>query len=259
MVNLWSLIIQGWDVVLTGDLGGVAPLRPCGSGPVGPAGGSFLDGDGRVAVWLPSPCWVAKRLLPAALATTRVADRPDPLAERHGLFVIIAGEVLVAVGAALAGLDLTSTVGPPRSHGRCRLRALVGLLAACPGVVGTGWRALPDRGVARDLFTFGHFLIVFGLSFTRWRCHGRASLRRAGRCRPVGPRRRDRALRRRPGWLQWQTVRTFASAPPRCCWSPRLRAGRPLRGRVVLVVLVGLGWPQQAHTYRSFVVQSMAS
>ena len=174
VVNLWCLAIQGRNVwadpasrsawLQYVPLAALAPLALFA--------GSFLDGDVRVAVW----ALVAVFNVGSALAAGRQDEaggrewsiEPTHFAERHALFVIISlGEVLVAVGAAAADVELTTTIG-------AGLAAAVALacvfwwayFAYRPGVVeGRLAAAAPrDRGqVARDLFTFGHFPVVFGL------------------------------------------------------------------------------------------------
>lgn len=174
VVNLWCLAIQGrntWaDPAARSAWLQYLPLAALA--PLALFAGSFLDGDARVAVW----ALVALFNVGSALAAGRQDEaggrewsiEPTHFAERHALFVIISlGEVLVAVGAAAADVDLTTTIG-------AGLVAAVGLacvfwwayFAYIPGVVeGCLAAAAPrDRGrVARDLFTFGHFPVVFGL------------------------------------------------------------------------------------------------
>jgi low temperature requirement protein LtrA len=106
----------------------------------------------------------------AILGAQRGEWRIDPVhfAERHALFVIISlGEVLVAVGTATAGLHLTTEIGAALLAGVAVACALWwAYFAFVPGVVERTLRATRslDRGrVARDLFTFGHFPIVFGV------------------------------------------------------------------------------------------------
>ncbi|MCB1004148.1 MAG: low temperature requirement protein A [Acidimicrobiales bacterium] len=273
VVNLWSLTIQGRDAwSRPGTRAAWLRYVPlAAAAPLALLAGSFLDGDGRVAVWAA----VALLGVASALAAGRGGDdaewRIDPthFAERHGLFVIISlGEVLVAVGAAAAGLDPTSTVG---------LALVVTVGVACvlwwayfayvPGVVEhrLASAAAPDRGrVARDLFTFGHFPIVFGLvlyavaakhvvahpfdvlaAADRWALAGAIALFVGGLA-----------------GLQWQTVRNLSrerTTTVLLVAALCALAGPHVDG-VVLVALVGLVVaPQQAHTYRSFVRASMAS
>jgi low temperature requirement protein LtrA len=93
---------------------------------------------------------------------------PVHFAERHSLFVIISlGEVLVAAGAAAGEIGLD----------RLTAFAIVVSVAVACMLWWTYFAFIPDvgeltlreargagRGVlARDLFTFGHFPIVFGL------------------------------------------------------------------------------------------------
>ncbi len=174
VVNLWCLAIQGrnnWS-----DAGARSAwlqyLPLAALAPLALFAGSFRAGVARVAVW----ALVAAFNVGSALAAGRQDEaggrewsiEPTHFAERHALFVIISlGEVLVAVGAAAAGVELTTSIGGG-------LVAAVGLacvfwwayFAYIPGVVeGRLAAAAPrDRGrVARDLFTFGHFPVVFGL------------------------------------------------------------------------------------------------
>lgn len=173
VVNLWCLAIQGrntWpDPAARSAWLQYLPLAALA--PLALFAGSFLDGDARVAVW----ALVALFNVGSALAAGRQDEaggrewsiEPTHFAERHALFVIISlGEVVVAVGAA-AEVELTTTIG-------LGLLAAVGLacvfwwayFAYIPGVVEgrLAVAAARDRGrVARDLFTFGHFPVVFGL------------------------------------------------------------------------------------------------
>jgi low temperature requirement protein LtrA len=169
VVNLWALAIQGrglWGEAATrsswlryAPLAALAPLVLFA--------GSFLDEGPRTAVW----CTVAVFNVASALLGSRRGEwRIDPVhfAERHALFVIISlGEVLVAVGTATAGVPLTTEVGAA---------LLAAVAVACvfwwayfafvPVVVERTLRSarpLDRAPVARDLFTFGHFPIIFGV------------------------------------------------------------------------------------------------
>lgn len=173
-VNLWALAIQGrslWRDPATRAAWlryvPLAALAPC----VLLAGG-LLEGDARVVVWTA----VAVFNVASAIAggrgrrdgTSEWAIDPGHFAERHGLFVIISlGEIVVAVGTAAAAGDFGMAIG-------AGLMAAVAVacvfwwtyFAYVPEAVEGMLRAArgADRGtVARNVFTFGHFPIVFGL------------------------------------------------------------------------------------------------
>lgn len=173
-VNLWALGIQGrslWRDPATRAAWlryvPLAALAPC----VLLAGG-LLEGDARVVVWTA----VAAFNVASAIAggrgrrdgTSEWSIDPGHFAERHGLFVIISlGEIVVAVGTAAAAGDFGMTIG-------AGLMAAVAVacvfwwtyFAYVPEAVEGMLRAArgADRGsVARNVFTFGHFPIVFGL------------------------------------------------------------------------------------------------
>ncbi len=174
VVNLWSLFIQGKDLwgeeVTRRAWLGYAPLATLA--PLVLVIGSFLNGNLRVAVWVAAALFnIAGALMGARRDSSGNSEwRIDPthFAERHALFVIISlGEILIAVGTAASHEKLTTAV-------------YVGLIAttavACvlwwtyfayvPDAVEERLRSTQktDRGqVARDMFTFGHFPIVFGL------------------------------------------------------------------------------------------------
>ena len=172
-VNLWALAIQGWGLwqepasraawLRYAPLAALAPMLLLA--------GAFLPDGARVAVW----CVVAVFNVASAMAGGRGREGkhawtvdPGHFTERHALFVIISlGEILVAVGASAAAVDLTPAIG-------------AGLLAAVAVACVFWWtyfafvpdaveralrRASPyERGrIARDRFTFGHFPIIFGL------------------------------------------------------------------------------------------------
>ncbi len=173
-VNLWSLAIQGHN--LWGDppaRGAWLRYLPLAAlAPVALFAGSFLHGDARITVWAAVAVFTVASALAAGTQDQAGANEwkidATHFAERHALFVIISlGEVLVAVGAAASGDTLTTRVG-------MGLVATVTLacvfwwsyFAYVPEVVEHALaRAVPRRRgqVARDLFTFGHFPIVFGL------------------------------------------------------------------------------------------------
>jgi len=173
-VNLWALSIQGWSLGRDPATRSawlryvpLAALAPCVL-----LAGAFLDGEARFVVWSAVALF---NVASAIAAGTRLRDGAsewsiDPVhfAERHALFVIISlGEIVVAVGAAATAVELSPAVG-------------FGLIAATAVACAFWWTyfafvpaaverllALADgaeRGdVARNVFTFGHFPIVFGL------------------------------------------------------------------------------------------------
>jgi low temperature requirement protein LtrA len=134
--------------------------------------GAFLDGEARFVVWSAVAIF---NVASAIAAGTRLRDGAsewsiDPVhfAERHALFVIISlGEVVVAIGAAATAVELSPAIG-------------FGLMAATAVACTFWWTYFAfvpaavehllalangaERGdVARNVFTFGHFPIVFGL------------------------------------------------------------------------------------------------
>jgi low temperature requirement protein LtrA len=172
-VSVWALAIQGlglWRDPATRSAWlrylPLALLAPCVL-----FVGALLDDGARVAVW----AVVAVFDVASALAAdtrgregTEWSIDPVHFAERHALFVIISlGEVVVAVGTAATGGELTPVVG---------LGLVAAVAVACmfwwtyfdyvPAAVERSLREARggDRGnVARNVFTFGHFPIVFGL------------------------------------------------------------------------------------------------
>lgn len=175
VIQLWSLGIQGATLWSSPEnrRAWLSYIPLAALGPALVAVGGFCDGDVRTAVWAVA----AAVSVGAALAAGRSQDgvevewRIDPthFAERHALFVIIVlGEVLVACGVATGGVELTAAVGA----------GLVAAVAvACVFwwayfgfVAGASEGALAratgaDRGrVARDVFTFGHFPLVVGVT-----------------------------------------------------------------------------------------------
>jgi len=169
VVNLWALGIQGrglWaDPAARSSWLRYAPLAALA--PCVLFAGSFFDEGPRTAVW----CSVAAfNVASAVIGGQRGEWKIDPVhfSERHALFVIISlGEVLVAVGVATSGVPLTTAVGA----GLLAAVAVAcvfwwGYFAFVPAVAERTLRAAQGlaRGrVARDLFTFGHFPIVFGV------------------------------------------------------------------------------------------------
>jgi len=173
-VNLWALAIQGWSlwrdpVTRSAWLRylPLAALAPCVL-----LGGSFLDGAPRVAVWAAVAVFNVASAIAAATrgreGSSEWSIDPVHFAERHALFVIISlGEIVVAIGTSGAAVELVPAVG---------LGLVAAVAVTCtlwwtyfafvPEVVERQLRGArgAERGdVARNLFTFGHFPIVFGL------------------------------------------------------------------------------------------------
>ena len=273
VVNLWCLAIQGRNVWASDPMRAawLRYLPLAALAPVALFAGSFLEGDARVAVWAAVAVFNIASAVAAGTGDETNEWQVDPthFAERHALFVIISlGEVVVAIGATATGLDLSTTVGSA--------------LVACTALACLFWwtyfayvpdvvehqlaRATPRRRgqVARDLFTFGHFPVVFGLVLfsvvaEEVVSHPLEPLPVAGRCVLAG------AVAGFVGGLavlQWQTVHRVSrerslsvAGVALVCWlvGPHVDA-------VVLVVLVGLVVAaQQLYTYRSFVRATMAS
>jgi low temperature requirement protein LtrA len=173
-VNLWALAIQGrslWRDPATRAAWlrfvPLAALAPCVL-----LAGSLLEGEARVLVWSA----VAVFNVASAIAGGRAGRDgnaewtidPGHFAERHGLFVIISlGEIVVAVGSAASAGDFGPAIG-------AGLMAAVAVacvfwwtyFAYVPEVVEGMLHSARGAGraaVARNVFTFGHFPIVFGL------------------------------------------------------------------------------------------------
>ena len=135
--------------------------------------GAFFNGDTRVWVWIT----VAVGMIGSALLATDarggewVID-PTHFAERHALFMIITlGEVLVAIGATSAavsserGLD-AATLGAIVSASAVACVLWWAYFGFIPAVIEMKLDTTPsaERGVvARDVGSFGHFPLVFGL------------------------------------------------------------------------------------------------
>jgi low temperature requirement protein LtrA len=173
-VSLWALAIQGsslWQDPAQRS----AWLRYIPLAIVAPCvlvAGAFLEGDARMAVWAIVAVFDVASAVAARSrgreSATEWAIEPVHFAERHALFVIISlGEVVVAIGAAATAVELAPAVG-------------FGLVTATAVACAFWWsyfgyvpaairRVLADaRGidrvrVAQNLFTFGHFPIVFGI------------------------------------------------------------------------------------------------
>jgi low temperature requirement protein LtrA len=169
VVNLWALAIQGrglWGEPTT-RMSWLRYVPLAALAPLVLFAGSFLDEGPRTAVW----CAVAVFNVASAVIGGQKGEwRIDPVhfAERHALFVIISlGEVLVAVGTATAGIPLTTEVG-----GALLAAVAVacvfwwGYFAFVPEVMERtlrGAQGLARGRAARDLFTFGHFPVIFGV------------------------------------------------------------------------------------------------
>ena len=128
--------------------------------------GSFLSPTWRVVAWLTG--MVLELLATSTAAGYDFKVRPGHFAERHGLFVILAlGESVVAIGLTAVELDRS-------------LEVASALGAAFLGAVAVWWlyfgrfarRAEEQLGqthggvrttLARDLYTMGHYPIVFGI------------------------------------------------------------------------------------------------
>jgi len=128
--------------------------------------GGFADGDARAYVWLTSLAIDVVGALTVARAGFRVSS--SHFAERYALIVIIAlGESIVAIGIGTASLERDWTFA-------------AAVAIAFAGVAVLWWtyfdftvtavarslrRASPEaRGpLARDVFTFFHYPIVFGI------------------------------------------------------------------------------------------------
>ncbi len=227
--------------------------------------GSLLDGDARVAVWLA----VAVIDIASALAGGGGDESndwkidPTHFAERHALFVIISlGEVVVAIGGAASGVELTPKVGAAlltTSTVTCML--WWAYFAYVPDVVERelAMTRARDRGrAARDLFTFGHFPIVFGLVLY------------AVVAKHVVPHPTDH-LHTADLWLLAGSVAWFVGGLAALQWRTVHRLSRERTGVIVLVAAIcGLAGPhlvgvvvvalvgcvvaaQQAYTYRSYL------
>ncbi len=174
VVQWWALAIQGrglWsDPKTRAAFLRYVPLAALA--PVVLVIGSTQDGGVRIALW------IAVAVFDITAAQLSGGGRADDasqwnidaahFAERHSLFVIISlGEVLVAAGATASGEELTALVG-------------AGLVAAVTVACILWWTYfafVPARAewavahaharerarLARNLYSFGHFPIVFGI------------------------------------------------------------------------------------------------
>jgi len=128
--------------------------------------GAFVHGDARVIVWVAAALLNFVGALRAAGGEWTID--PVHFSERHALFVIIGlGEVLVTAGAAATQAGL---------HRHTAIAMTVAVAVACT-MWWTYFAFIPDVGehalrrhagssrgrLARDVFTFGHFPIAFGI------------------------------------------------------------------------------------------------
>ena len=176
VVNLLCLAIQGrglWSDpkaraawLQYGPIAAIAPLLL--------VIGAYFEGNARTGLWVVAAVINVFSALAAGRQNSEGSRqwRVDPthFAERHALFVIIVlGEVVVAIGVAASGSELgfSTLIGAG---------VIAAAAVACafwwtyfafiPDAVETALRqaALPKRGrVARDLFTFWHFPLIFGI------------------------------------------------------------------------------------------------
>ncbi|MEQ1698826.1 MAG: low temperature requirement protein A [Ilumatobacteraceae bacterium] len=131
--------------------------------------GAFFHDDVRVEIWVVAA--VLNFIGGLRASSGEWAINPVHFAERHSLFVIISlGEVLIAAGATASEI---STEG---LQARTAIAIAVAVAVACT-LWWTYFAYIPavgedvlresqgaERGrYARDLFTFGHFPVVFGL------------------------------------------------------------------------------------------------
>ncbi|MFI0433410.1 MAG: low temperature requirement protein A [Candidatus Nanopelagicales bacterium] len=176
VVNVWCLAIQGrasWaDSANRSAFLQYAPIALVAPGIL--LVGAFFDGGVRLALW----CAVTAITVISAMAAGRNNEEgksawrinASHFAERHALFVIISlGEVVVAIGVAAA--NATTGIGVATGLGVLAAAGLACALwwtyfAFVPRAVERALMRAPGSGrgrVARDLFTFGHFPIVFGI------------------------------------------------------------------------------------------------
>ena len=131
--------------------------------------GAFFHDDVRVEIWVFAA--VLNFIGGLRASSGEWAINPVHFAERHSLFVIISlGEVLIAAGATASGISEDGL------HARTAIAIAVAVAVACTlwwtyfayipavgeDVLRTSQGAARGR-YARDLFTFGHFPVVFGL------------------------------------------------------------------------------------------------
>ena len=173
-VSLWALAIQGWSL-WPDPAQRSAWLRyiPLASlAPVVLIAGAFLEGNARMVVWAAVAVFdIASAVVAGSRGregSTEWAIDPVHFAERHALFVIISlGEVVVAIGTAATAEEL----GPAVGFGLIAATAVAcmfwwayfGFVPAAVQRVLAGAHGADRGDVARNMFTFGHFPIVFGL------------------------------------------------------------------------------------------------
>jgi len=128
--------------------------------------GGFVHGNTRVVIWV----FAGVLDVIAGLRASNGEWVVDPVhfSERHSLFVIISlGEVLVAAGASASevGLDwLTATAIVVSVGVACALWWAYFAFIPAVGEHGLSHTHGVDRGAfARDVFTFGHLPLVFGI------------------------------------------------------------------------------------------------
>jgi low temperature requirement protein LtrA len=173
-VNLWALTIQGrslWHDPATRAAWlryvPLAALAPCLL-----FAGAFLDGDARLVAWTAVAIFgIASAVVAGTRGRGSAAEwsiDPVHFAERHALFVIISlGEILVAVGSSATAVE----VGPVTGLGLIAAVAVACVFwwtyfAFVPRAAERALRAAQGQArgnVARNMFSFGHFPIVFGL------------------------------------------------------------------------------------------------
>lgn len=175
VVQLWVLGLQSLDAWRSPATRHAflryAPLAAIA--PVTLLVGAFFDGNVRLEIWIAVALLdVGSALFAAAGDGTEWKIDAVHFAERHALFVIIClGEVLVAIGATAA--SISSSVG---LDGHTLAAIVITAAIAClywwtyfafvPRVLEHELAsARGDRRgrVARDLCSFGHFPIVFGI------------------------------------------------------------------------------------------------
>lgn len=128
--------------------------------------GGFTHGNVRVIIWMCAGAFFIVGGLRGARGEWNI--NPVHFAERHSLFMIISlGEVLIAAGASATdvGLDRVTAVAIVVAGGVACMFWWT-YFAFIPAVAEHTLRQAhgPQRGVlARDLFTFIHFVMVFGL------------------------------------------------------------------------------------------------
>lgn len=134
--------------------------------------GGFVEGNGRVALWVAAVAIIF--LGTASAGSSEWIVRTGHFAERHGLILIIAlGEVIVAIGIAVVeGFDDGGLTNPIRT-GLFAAGALAGLLwwsyfdRVLPALELRGEQIQEFRGrYARDVYTWAHAPIIGGVIAT---------------------------------------------------------------------------------------------